>query len=116
MIYEFKVKKALFLLYNDYSITLHNNYSILNIFSKRLEFRVETIDATIFVNAKAKIYYNARHYSLLLNSSNKIYLRLNHKYYLFEKLSKKVLLQRCDPFLVKKRVNRLVYLLELSST
>ncbi len=116
MIYKFKIKKTLFLLHDDYSITLHDDHFILNIFSKRLEFRVETIDATIFVNAKTKIYYDAKHYSLLLNLNDKIYLRLNYEYHLFKKLSKKVLSQRCDSFLMKKRVNHFVYLLELSST
>jgi len=58
-----------------------------------LEFCVEIIDAAIFVNAKTKIYYNAKHYLLLLNLNNKIYLRLNYKYYLLKKLNKKVLLQ-----------------------
>lgn len=93
IIYEYKIKEALFLLYNDHSITLHNDYftTIANISYRRLKFRVEAIDAIAFVNAKTKIYYDARHQFLLLNSSDKAYLRLNYKYYLLDKLSKKIL-------------------------
>ena len=108
VIYEFKIKKTLSL--------LHNNLSITNVFEKRLKFRVEIFDVIIFVNIKAKIYYDARHQLLLLNLEDKTYLRLNYDYYLLEKSSKKISLQRCDSFLIKKRIDRLVYFLELSFT
>ncbi len=51
--YKFKIKKALFLLYNDNLIT--------NVSKKRLEFRVEIVDAIVFVNVKTKIYYDVKH-------------------------------------------------------
>lgn len=51
--YEFKIKKAFFLLYDDHRTT--------NVSKKRLEFRVEVVDAIAFVNAKAKIYYDVKH-------------------------------------------------------
>lgn len=41
------------------------------------------------------------------------YLRLNHGYHLPGKPSKKTSPQRCGPFLVKKGIGRLAYLLEL---
>jgi len=51
--YKFKIKKALFLLYDNYLIT--------NVFEKRLEFRVKIANAIVFVNVKTKIYYDVRH-------------------------------------------------------
>ncbi len=116
IIYEFKIKKTHFLLNDNHSIILRDDHSILstNLFDKRLEFRIETFEATTFANVKAKIYYNVKHQFLLLNSSNKVYLKLNHKYHLFNKFSKKIFSQRCDPFLMKKKIDRLAYILELS--
>jgi len=106
-VYGFKIKKALSLLYNDHPTT--------DVSEKRLEFRAEIADATAFANVKTKIYYDVRHQSMLLNSDDKIYLRLNHNYYLPEKSNKKISSQRCGSFLVKKRIDRLVYLLKLLS-
>lgn len=95
VVYGFKIKKALFLLHEGHFITLldghqKNDHSFANLFDKRLEFRVEISDVTTFVNAKAKIYYDSRHQSLLLNSNDKTYLRLNNEYHLLGKSSKKV--------------------------
>ncbi len=108
IVYKFKIKETLLLLYKD--------YSIIDVFKKRLEFHAKTINVIVFAKIKAKIYYNARHQLLLFNFEDKIYLRLNHNYYLLEKLSKKILSQQCDSFfLIKKRIDRLVYFLKLSS-
>jgi hypothetical protein len=117
IIYGFKIKKTLFLFHDDHPITLRDDYSIssTNLFNKRLEFRAKAFEATTFANAKAKVYYNVRHQSLLLNLGDKVYLKLNHEYHLSSKSSKKLSPQRCDPFLVKKRIDRLAYLLELPS-
>lgn len=46
---------------------------------------------------------------------DRVYLRLNHNYNLLDKSSKKTLSQQYKPFLIKKRIDRLVYLLKLSS-
>jgi len=51
--YRFKIKKVLYLLYNNYLIT--------NVSKKRLEFRVKIVNAIVFVNAKIKIYYNVKY-------------------------------------------------------
>jgi len=79
-----KIKKVLLFLYN-------NNLVRNNIVNKRLEYRIEVTNVTIFANAKAKIYYNVQHTLLILKLANCVYLRLNYNYYLFDKFNKKIL-------------------------
>ena len=104
IIYGFKVREALTTLSADQAVDLP---------AQRLEYQREAADATAFANAKAKIYYDARHTPLLLNAGDYAYLRLNHGYRLPSKPNKKLSQQRCGPFLVKKRVGRLAYELDL---
>ena len=85
-----------------------------DITQRRLKYRAKTVDATAFANTKARVYYNAKHTSLLLNSDNKIYLRLNYDYQLSRNSNRKLLSQRCDLFLVKRKVERLTYELKIS--
>ena len=106
--YDFRIRDAIFSL-------IEKEITAVDLFAQRLKYRQETIDAIVFVNAKAKIYYDARHMSLLLNSRDYVYLRLHHEYQLFDKSNKKINQQRCDSFLVKRRVERLAYELKLSS-
>ena len=109
IIYEFKVKKILSLLH-DRDQSLVNDIS-----ARRLKYRVEATNATAFANVKVKIYYDVRHTSLLLNLDDRAYLKLNHEYQLSSKSNRKIFSQRCDLFLVKRRVDRLAYELELSN-
>ena len=106
MIYDFKIKKILSLLHNDQP-------TIENIFNKRLEFRLKTANATFFVNVKAKLYYNARHVSLKLKTDDHAYFRLNHDYQLSRQSNKKISSQRCGSFLIKQRIDKLTYELQL---
>jgi hypothetical protein len=85
VIYNFKIKKALLLLYN--SKLMRDN-----IVNKRLEYRAKVVDVTTFANVKAKIYYNVKHISLMFKLNNCAYLHLNYNYYLLDKFSKKMLL------------------------
>ena len=85
-----------------------------NLFIKRLNYRVEIVDVTSFANVKTKIYYDFRHISLMLKFDDRVYLRLNHDYHLFDKFNRKLLSQRCDLFLIKRCIERLTYELELS--
>lgn len=82
IIYDFKIKKALLLLHN-------RNLTRNDIVNKHLKYRIKTIEVIAFANAKAKIYYDARHILLILKLDNRIYLRFNHDYYLLSKFSKK---------------------------
>ena len=88
----------------------------INLSEQRLEYRQEAANATAFANAKSKIYYNRRHHPLMLKRGDYAYLRLHQGYQLPERPNRKVLQQRCGPFLVKRRVGRLVYELDLPPT
>ena len=79
----------------------------------RFIFRKEAADATSFANAKAKIYYDIRHTPLLMKPGDFAYLTLNRGYRLPSQPNRKLSQQRCGPFLVKRRVDRLAYELEL---
>ena len=83
--------------------------------NRRKKYQAEASDAIAFANVKMKIYYDFRHKSLLLKSEKKIYLRFNKDYKLFDH-HKKLSQQRCEFFLIKRRVDRLTYELKLSFT
>ena len=105
--YDFKIRDVL-------SINSIESKSI-NVAKQRLEYKQEVVDTITFVNTKAKIYYDVRYQSLLLKTKDKIYLRLYQKYQLSEKFNKKIFQQRYDLFLIKRRVYRLIYELDLSN-
>ena len=69
-----------------------------------------------FVNAQMKLRYDSKHKSFMLKVDNMIYLRLHKSYSLFNKFDKKFFNQYVDSFFVKRRVNRLVYELNLFFT
>ena len=86
-----------------------------NIFEKiKLKFVRETIEMTFFVNVKAKIYYDIKHKSLLLNSKNQTFIRFYHEYKFSNQINKKLKSQKCDSFKMIKRVKRFVYEMNLS--
>ena len=107
MIYDFKIKKII-------NLFNHNQSIVENIFNKRFEFRLKIIDVTSFVNIKVKLYYDARHVPLKLKIGDYAYLRFNHDYQFLKRSNKKIFPQRCGPFLIKQRINRLIYELKLS--
>ena len=58
VIYDFKTRKMLtIVVVADIDIIQFSK----NIVNQQLKYQRETINVTIFVNAKAKIYYNAKH-------------------------------------------------------
>ena len=107
IIYDFKVRDALS------SITETNTVDTLNLPAQRMKYQREAADATDFVAAKAKVYYDARHTPILLRSDEKTYLQLNKDYKLFDKPNPKLSQQRCESFKILERVERLAYRLEL---
>ena len=84
IIYDFKVKNALF---NIIEINIINT---LNLSIQHMKYQREIVDTIDFVVAKIKIYYNARHTFILLKSNEKSYLQLNKDYKLFDKLNSKL--------------------------
>ena len=108
IIYGFKVKEALSLL-NTSGKPITEDLA-----QRRLEYRAEAAEATAFANAKAKVYYDARHIPLMMRPGvDKAYLKLNQGYQLPGKPNRKVSPQRCGPFPIKRRVGRLAYELDL---
>ena len=106
IIYDIRVR--------DTILTLNQRDQHESITNWRKKYQTKVSDAIAFVNAEIKVYYDFKHKSLLLNSENKVYLRLNKSY----KLSnhhKKLFQQRCKLFLVKRKVERLAYELKLFS-
>ena len=70
----------------------------------------------LFVNAQIKFRYNNKHKSLMFKIDEMIYLRLHKNYNLFSKFNKKNFNQYVESFFVKRRINRLVYELNLFFT
>ena len=60
-----------------------------------------------------KIKYNFKHKLILLRSKDKAYLKL-HKDYSIQEQHKKLNNQKCESFLMKRRVDRLAYELNIS--
>ena len=89
------------------------NSATNNILNLRMKNRQKTVNVISFANAHMKIRYDARHKSLFFRSDEKVFLRL-HKSYEVNEQHKKLENQRCDLFLVKRRVNRFTYELDIS--
>ena len=69
-----------------------------------------------FVNAQMKFRYDNKHKLLILKIDDIICLRMHKSYFLFSKFDKKNFNQYVESFFVKRRVNRLIYELNLSFT
>ena len=78
-------------------------------------YRQKIVDAISYVDITLKIRYNSMHVFFLLKSKNKTFLKLYHKYFLFEKHNRKLFNQKINSFLVKRRVKRFAYEFKLSS-
>ncbi len=112
--YEFKVRNTLFALFIFENFKNTSTSKILQILEKtRLRNRQKAIDAVFFVNVKVKVLHDKRHKSLFLKAEEKTFLQLHKDYNLFEIINKKFSQQRCDFFIIKRRVERLTYELDL---
>ena len=81
----------------------------------RFVFQKKIDDVTAFVVAKSKILYDKRHQFLKLNLGDKAYFRFHHEYFLSSQINVKLFNQRIESFLVKRRIDKLAYELNLSS-
>ena len=109
IIYNFKIKKVFFL------FNVFDKFIIKNLIQHYLKYRVEIVEIIVFINVKVKIYYDARHISLMMRFKiNKTYLKLNQKYQLSKKSNRKMSFQRCESFSIKRRVRRFAYKFKLS--
>lgn len=96
--------------FNDVYINVFLSFANL-----RDRYQKETEHASLFVNVKIKIYYDSCHTLLRISFEEKTFLRLNHDYRLFEKFNVKLFNQRINSFLIKSRIERLIYELKLLS-
>ena len=112
VVYEFKIKKFILTLISIDFIERDESKFIVN---RRMKYRQKTVVVIAFANAKAKIYYDARHQSFMFNAENRVYFRLHHEYILFEHFNRKMFNQRYESFLIKRRVDRLIYEFDLST-
>lgn len=118
IIYEFKMKNRLIAVSNnlDDKIMDVSDKELKKILDEtRLRFWQKASDVVSFDNVKAKLMYDKKHKPLLLKKSDKAYLKLHKKYRLLENYNHKLSNQRCEPFLMKRRVDRLAYKLKLLS-
>ena len=81
-----------------------------------MKYKQKAVVTIAFVNAKAKVYYDVRHQLFMFNVEDRVYFRLHHEYTLSDHFNKKMFNQRYDSFMIKRRVNRLVYEFDLSVT
>ena len=68
--YDFKIRDALFSLSKQQNV-------VVDFSAQRLEYRREAANVFAFANVKIKIYYNARHISLLFKADDYVYFRLH---------------------------------------
>ena len=121
VIYDFKIREVMTVVVFSSQQIIDDNLSIVifDIKSKfeisKFQYQKKVDDVTLYVSAKIKIMYDSRHQSLLLNSNDKIFLRLHRDYNLFDNSRSKLSNQRCDSFTVKRRINRLAYELDISA-
>ncbi len=103
-LYEVNIKLSLMIL-ND-----HTKNSTL----ARELIRKKIADVIDFANARSKIIYDDKHKSFAFNSKNKIYLRLHREYSLSEKNNHKLSNQRSNLYVIKRKIENVVYELILS--
>ena len=105
VIYDFKIRDVL--------TALTQKTIITNLNFERYRHKKKTFDVISFAMTKTKIFYNFRHTSLLLKFDDKTFLRLHHEYTISSKSKTKLFNQKAKPFLIKRRVERLIYELKL---
>ena len=116
LMYDFRMKNRLIAISKKIDEKFMTNEIFKNFLNAiRLRMRQKAIDAVTFKNVKAKLIHDKRYKSLFMKKRNKIYLKLHKKYKLSKIINSKFSNQRCESFLVKRRVNKLTYELKLSS-
>lgn len=114
--YDFKFRNKLIAISKKIESEFMNDKKF-KIFLKvtQLHMRQKIANAISFANVKIKLIHDKRHKLLFLKEGDKAYLKLHKNYKLSENHNKKLSNQRCDSFLMKRRVDRFAYELELFS-
>ena len=104
-IYDFRVNNTLNLL---------KNLSTKNYDHLRQIKRDSTKKIIVFVNVMHKLRYDFAYKNIKLTINNYVFLRLHVDYIIFELSNKKLNQQRVDSFKILKKINILIYWLQLS--
>jgi hypothetical protein len=104
-LYQMNIRSLITLLVEDFR---KNQQQLREIIRKNV------VDVINFVNARVKIVYDDKHKSFAFNIEDKIYLWLHNEYFLLEKENLKLSNQRFDSYTVKRKINNVVYELNLS--
>ena len=118
IIFDFLSREVIIAIINV-SIDLKKSFTITLIDFKSFErdrfvFWKKISNVIFFAIVKIKITYDFRHQILKFNFDDQVYLRLHRDYFLLNKHNFKLSNQRIDSFLIKRRVERLVYEFDLS--
>ena len=91
-----------------------NSHVIADVSAYRLA-HINIKDAIVFATLKMKDIYNFYHKSIFFEEEDQVNLRLYREYYISTITFKKIDQQLVDSFRVLKRIERLIYQLDLSA-
>ena len=80
----------------------------------RFVFQKKTDEIIVFATTKIKIFYDKRHQHLKFNFENKTYFRLYHEYFFSFQINAKLFNQKIESFLIKRKIKKFAYELNLS--
>lgn len=116
--YEFKIRKTIYdvvVIFVNKNIDKNVKTQLDNFEAMRFRYRQDVANVIFYASIIFKIEYDSKHISLLLKSKDKVFLRLYRNYIFLDKYNKKLNNQRIKFFLIKRRIDRLTYELDLSS-
>ena len=119
IVIDFQLKEIMIAVIMSFALRQSSNTTTIVAKSKfeknRFVFQKEIDDVIAFVVAKSKILYDKKHQFLKFNFDDKTYLRFHHEYSLSSQINVKLFNQRIESFLIKRRIDKLAYELNLSS-
>ena len=119
IVIDFQFRKIMIVVIMSFALRQSSNTITIVAKSKfeknRFVFQKKIDDVIAFVVAKSKILYDKKHQFLKLNFDDKTYFRFYHEYSLSSQINVKLFNQRIESFLVKRRIDKLAYELNLSS-
>lgn len=114
--YDFKIRKTIYVIIAIKNLNKNVKTQLDNFEAKRFRYRQEVANVIFYVSILFKIKYDFMHTSLLLKANDRAFFRLHCDYTLLDdKHNKKLNNQRIGLFLVKRRISRLAYELDLPS-
>ena len=114
--YEFKILKATNLLNNDVVKTkIENEISKTVIEKKRIMLKKKAENVIDHVQTMFKIRYDFNHKFIDLKTNQKIYIKLHKKYFQSDLKNRKFSKQRLKSISFVKKMNRLIYKLNIST-